>query len=38
MIGIEKREDSQLKNPENIFNKIRGEKSPNLKKKRRRQL
>ena len=32
IIGIEEREDSQLKGPVNIFNKIIGENFPNLKK------
>jgi len=32
IIGIEESEDSQLKGPENIFNKIIGENFPNLKK------
>jgi hypothetical protein len=32
IIGIEVSEDSQLKGPVNIFNKIIEEKSPNLKK------
>jgi hypothetical protein len=33
IIGIEDSEDSQLKGPVNIFNKIREENFPNLKKK-----
>jgi hypothetical protein len=33
IIGIEESEDSQLKGPVNIFNKIVGENFPNLKKK-----
>jgi hypothetical protein len=33
MIGIEESEDSQLKGPVNIFNKIIEENFPNLKKK-----
>ena len=33
IIGIEKGEESQLKGPENIFNKIIEEKFPNIKKK-----
>ena len=33
IIGIEEREDSQLKEPVNIFNKIIEENFPNLKKK-----
>ena len=32
IIGIEESEDSQLKGPVNIFNKIIGENFPNLKK------
>ncbi|MBX8814514.1 hypothetical protein HBA91_17990 [Ochrobactrum sp. MR34] len=32
IIGIEEREDSQLKGPRNIFNKIIEENFPNLKK------
>ena len=32
IIGIEENEDSQLKGPENIFNKIIEENFPNLKK------
>jgi hypothetical protein len=32
IIGIEESEDSQLKGPVNIFNKIREESIPNLKK------
>lgn len=32
--GIEENEDSKLKGPENIFNKIIEENFPNLKKKR----
>jgi hypothetical protein len=32
IIGIEESEDSQLKGPENIFNKIIEENLPNLKK------
>jgi hypothetical protein len=32
IIGIEESEDSQLKGPINIFNKIIEENSPNLKK------
>jgi hypothetical protein len=32
MIGIEESEDSQLKGPVNIFNKIMEENFPNLKK------
>jgi hypothetical protein len=32
IIGIEEREDSQLKGPVNIFNKIIKENFPNLKK------
>jgi hypothetical protein len=32
VIGIEKSEDSQLKGPLNIFNKIIEENFPNLKK------
>jgi hypothetical protein len=32
IIGIEESEDSQLKGPVNIFNKIIEENSPNLKK------
>ena len=31
IIGIEESEDSQLKGPVNIFNKIREENFPNLK-------
>ena len=31
ILGIKEGEDSQLKGPENIFNKITGEKFPNLK-------
>jgi hypothetical protein len=34
IIGIEESEDSQLKGPVNIFNKIREENFPNLKKER----
>jgi hypothetical protein len=33
IIGIEESEESQLKGPVNIFNKIREENFPNLKKK-----
>jgi hypothetical protein len=33
IIGIEESEDSQLKGPVNIFNKIIEENFPNLKKK-----
>jgi hypothetical protein len=33
IIGIEENEDSQLKRPENVFNKIIEENLPNLKKK-----
>jgi hypothetical protein len=32
MIGIEEDEDLQFKGPENIFNKVIEENSPNLKK------
>ena len=32
IIGIEKSKDSQLKGPENIFNKIIEENFPNIKK------
>ena len=32
IIGVEESENSQLKGPVNIFNKIIGEKFPNLKK------
>ena len=32
IVGIEEGEDSQLKGPENIFNKIIEENFPNLKK------
>ena len=32
IIGIEENEDSQLKGPENVFNKIIEENFPNLKK------
>ena len=32
IIGIEESEDSQLKGPENVFNKIIEENFPNLKK------
>ena len=32
MIGIEKGEETQLKNPENIFNRMTEENFPNLKK------
>jgi hypothetical protein len=32
IIGIEEDEDSQIKGPENIFNKIIEENFPNLKK------
>ena len=32
IIGIEENEDSQIKGPENIFNKIREENFTNLKK------
>jgi hypothetical protein len=32
IIGIEESEDSQLKGPENVFNKIIEENLPNLKR------
>jgi hypothetical protein len=32
IIGIEENKDSQLKGPENVFNKIIDENFPNLKK------
>ena len=32
IIGMEKKEDSQLKGPESVFNKIIEENFPNLKK------
>jgi hypothetical protein len=35
IIGIEESEDSQLKGPINIFNKIIEENFPNLKKNKR---
>jgi putative lipoic acid-binding regulatory protein len=38
IIDIEKREDSQLKGPVNIFNKIIGENFPNLKKEMTRKI
>ena len=34
IIGIKENEDSQLKGPENTFNKITEENIPNLKKKK----
>jgi hypothetical protein len=38
IIGIEEKEDSQLKGPVNIFNKIIEENAPNLKKEMRMNI
>jgi hypothetical protein len=32
IIGVEEREESQLRGPENIFNKMLGKNFPNLKR------
>jgi hypothetical protein len=37
IIGINKKEDFQLKGPINIFNKIIEENSPNIKRERERE-